>query len=126
MANDKKKILIVEEDLFLANIYRVKLEQEGYHVLVASGGQQGAEACKEFKPDMVMSEVLLVDLDGFALQETVRADGFDGQFIYLTKLGEKEDVDRGLKLGAKAYFIKTQVTFREVIERIKELFAIAV
>lgn len=120
MENGKKKVLIVEEDLFLANIYRVKLEQEGFEVRIAHGGSRGLEAFKELKPDLVLAEIVLTEVDGFAMLEEMRKLDGSAKVVFLTKLGEKEDVDRGLKLGAVAYFIKTQATFKEVVEKLKE------
>lgn len=122
MKDRKDKVLIVEEDLFLANIYRVKLEQEGFDVRIAHGGQRGLEAFAEFSPDLVLAEIVLTETDGFDMLEEMRKRaGGPIRAVFLTKLGEKEDIDRGLKLGAAAYFIKTQVTFKEVVEKLKEL-----
>jgi DNA-binding response OmpR family regulator len=122
MGNGKKKVLIVEEDLFLANIYRVRLEQEGFEVRIAHGGKRGLEVVAEFAPDLVLAEVMLTERDGFILLEEMRKQGHERmRLVFLTKLGEKEDVERGLKLGADAYFIKTQVTFREVLKKISAL-----
>ncbi len=117
------KILIVEDDLFLANIYRVKLEREGFKVDIAGSGTRGLEKFGESKPNLIITEVMLTGIDGFQLIERLHDEGYKGLFVFLTKLGEKEDVQRGLDLGADAYFIKTQVTFREVLNKIKELMA---
>lgn len=121
---NRKLILIVEEDLFLANIYRVRLEQEGFEVRIAHGGRQGLEMFTDFRPDLVLTEVMLTEPDGFTMAEEMlkKSDGA-ARIVFLTKLGEREDVDRGLKIGAKAYFIKTQVTFKEVIGEILVLLA---
>lgn len=120
---DKKKLLVIEEDLFLANIYKVKLEREGFEVKIAHGGEQGLEMYKEYKPDIVLMEIMLARIDGFELLQMMKKEsgGKAPCAVYLTKLGEKEDVERGLENGASAYFIKTQVTFQEVVSQINEL-----
>jgi len=118
------KVLIVEDDLFLANIYRAKLEQDGFQIRIAHGGGQGLQAFDEFSPDIVLSEVVLAGTDGFELLNELRGKASRPvRFVFLTKLGEREDVSRGLGLGVDAYFIKTQVTFKEVVQKLKELAA---
>jgi len=124
MEKGKCKVLVIEEDLFLANIYRAKLEQENFEVRIAHGGGQGLQAFDEFSPDIVLAEIVLAGTDGFSLLEELRGKGGRPfQFVFLTKLGEREDVTRGMQLGVDAYFIKTQVTFKEVVVKLKELAA---
>lgn len=118
------KILIVEDDNFLADIYKTKLELEGFKVTVATDGEKGLKMIQTKTPDLVLLDILLPKLDGFAILETVKqADSTvkDLPVILLTNLGQNEEVQKGLKLGAADYLIKAHFKPAEVVEKIKNI-----
>jgi len=120
----QNKILIVEDDNFLADIYKTKLELEGFKVTVATDGEKGLKMIQTKTPDLVLLDILLPKLDGFAILETVKQTDSavkDLPIILLTNLGQNEEVQKGLKLGAADYLIKAHFKPAEVVEKIKKI-----
>ncbi|MBI2552530.1 response regulator [Candidatus Uhrbacteria bacterium] len=121
----KTKILIVEDDTFLAGIYANKFEKEGFEVSLATDGEAGLKAAGKEKPDIVLLDILLPKLDGFEVLEKLKADtGLRAiPVILLTNLGQKEDVDKGLKLGAADYLIKAHFMPSETVDKVKKVLS---
>lgn len=119
----RPKILVVEDDSFLAGMYVTKLGLEGFSVDLASDGREGLKKAREWKPDLVLLDIILPIMDGFAVLEGLRLgeETRDIPIILLTNLGQKSDVERGLKLGASDYLIKAHFMPSEVIEKVKRL-----
>ncbi|MFC1687576.1 response regulator transcription factor [Patescibacteria group bacterium] len=117
------KILLVEDDAFLAGMYVTKLNLEGYHVTLASDGEEGLTVIKKEHPDIVLLDIVLPKKDGFDVLKEIRKDPAmnDIRIIMLTNLGQREDVSKGLKLGADDYLIKAHFMPSEVVEKIKTL-----
>lgn len=122
MAAKKAKILIVEDDEFLAGMYVTKLTKEGFDVVLASDGEDALVKVKE-KPVLILLDILLPKKDGFTVLKELKSDAATRNIpvILLTNLGEKEDVDHGLSLGAADYLIKAHFMPIEVIEKINAL-----
>lgn len=120
MAN---KILIVEDDKFLRELISQKLVKEQYDVSSAIDGEEGIKKIKEEKPDMVLLDLILPGIDGFEVLTKMKEDTSISNIpvIILSNLGQKEDIERGLKLGAKDYMIKAHFTPGEIIEKIKSI-----
>lgn len=118
-----KKILVVEDDKFLRELIVQKLIKEGYETSEAVDGEQGIKKVKEEKPDLVLLDLILPGIDGFEVLSKKREDPSVVQIpvIILSNLGQKEDVERGLKLGAVDYLIKAHFTPGEIIEKIKNI-----
>jgi DNA-binding response OmpR family regulator len=117
-----KKILIIEDDKFLRQLITQKLLKEGYDVLEAIDGEEGLKKVKEEKPDLVLLDLILPGIDGFeALSQMKKEDSLARiPIIILSNLGQKEDVERGLNLGAVDYLIKAHFTPGEIIEKVKK------
>ncbi len=123
MADKKdKKILLVEDDTFLANIYKTKFEMEGFEVEVAESGDKGLTLSKEVSPDIILLDVLLPKMDGFTILKKLKADKKTEKVpvIMLTNLGQKDDVDKGIKLGAVDYLIKAHFKPSETVDKVKK------
>ncbi len=118
-----KKILIVEDDKFLRELIVRKLANEGYEVVEAVDGEQGVQKVKETKPDLVLLDLILPGIDGFEVLARKKEDPFVASIpvIVLSNLGQKEDVDRGLELGATDYLIKAHFTPGEIIEKVRNI-----
>jgi len=119
----KQKILIIEDDGFLASIYAQKLELEGFEVAFATNGEDGLKLAQKDKPDLILLDLLMPQMDGFEVLEKVKADPTikDIKVLVLSNLGQKEDVDRCMKLGAVGYMIKAHSLPEETVKRIKEI-----
>jgi len=119
----KQKILIIEDDGFLASIYAQKLELEGFEVAFANNGEDGLKLAQKDKPDLVLLDLLMPRMDGFEVLEKLKAepDTRDIKVLVLTYLGQKEDVERCMKLGAAGYVIKAHSLPQETVKRVKAL-----
>lgn len=118
-----KKILIIEDDTFLSEMYATKLTQAGYQVEVADEGQKGIEKAKASQPDLILLDIVLPKMDGFEMLKLVKEDNQlkNIPVILLTNLGQKSEVEKGLSLGASAYIIKAHYTPAAVVAKIKEV-----
>lgn len=116
-------ILIVEDDLFLAEIYQKKFEMEGFKVSMANDGEKAVTDIKKKMPDLVLLDILLPKLDGFSVLEAIKSDNAskDIPVILLTNLGQQDDVQRGLEKGAADYLIKTHFKPSEVVDKVRKL-----
>lgn len=123
----KTKILIVEDDEFLANIYQTKFEIEGFKVFLAGDGEQGLKMAGTKEPEIILLDVLLPKLDGFAVLEQLKKNSStkDIPVILLTNLGQKEDVQKGLKMGAVDYLIKAHFKPSETVDKVKKVLSCA-
>lgn len=119
----KQKVLIIEDDGFLASIYAQKLELEGFEVAFATNGEDGLKLAQKDKPDLMLLDLLMPQMDGFEVLEKVKADPAtkDIKVLVLSNLGQKEDVDRCMKLGVVGYMIKAHSLPEETVKRIKEI-----
>lgn len=117
-----KKVLLIDDDPFILEMYILKLKEQGFQVESAGSGKEGLAKIKDFKPDMLLLDVVMPALDGFdVLQEIKKNPSANMKIILLTNLGQKEDVERGLLLGADDYIIKAHFTPSEVVEKVKSL-----
>ncbi len=118
----KVRVLLVEDDSFLAEMYVTKLSIEGFEVSRAEDGEKGARLAQKELPDLILLDILLPKKDGFEVLEILKKDTatINIPVILLTNLSQKEDIDRGLKLGAVDYLIKAQFMPSEVVEKIKK------
>lgn len=125
MPENKKRILLVEDDRFLSDMYSTKLAESGFEVELAVDGEEGLAKIKEKKPDLVLLDIVLPKKDGFEIMQEVRKDESlkNVLIIALTNLGQKEEVEKGMKLGANDYIIKAHFTPTEVDAKIRALFA---
>ena len=115
MATDVEEevsVLFIEDDAAVAEMYRLKLELDGYNVTMAPDGEQGLKLAREKPPDIVFLDIRLPHMDGFSVLEALRAEKALSQIpvIILSNYGEAELVERGLKLGALDYLIKAETT----------------
>jgi DNA-binding response OmpR family regulator len=110
--DEEVRVLFIEDDPAVAEMYKLKLELDGYTVTVAKDGEEGLMIANEEPPDIVFLDTRLPKMDGFAVLERLRSADRTSEIpvIILSNYGERELVDRGLKLGALEYLIKSQTT----------------
>jgi len=121
--NSAKRILIVEDDPFLIDIYTTKLKDIGFSIDVANDGEDGLRKLKEGNFDLLMLDIVLPHIDGWQVLKQISENEElkNLKVIVLSNLGQKEEVEKGLKLGAIKYLIKAHYTPQEVIEEIKKV-----
>ena len=120
--NMAKKILIIEDDKFLRELIVRKLAAENYEVNEAIEGDEGLKKIEEQKPDLVLLDLILPGIDGFEVLSRMKKNPDLAKIpvIILSNLGQKEEIERGLNLGANDYLIKAHFTPKEIIGKIKE------
>ena len=118
-----KKILIVEDDVFISEMYANKLQKAGFEVISVRDGQEAITKLEEIGPDLVLLDIVLPKIDGFEVLKTIKTDPKFKKIkvALLTNLGEGENIKKGLELGADAYLIKAHSIPSEIIEKVKEI-----
>ena len=121
MAKSNVKILIVEDDPTLLEMYSIKLEQEGLAFLTATDGEEGLELALAENPSVILLDIMMPKMDGFAVLSELKKNPAtkDTPILMLSNLGQKDDVAKGKKLGATDYVIKASMTPTQVVEKIK-------
>jgi len=118
-----KSILLIEDDPFLIDIYSTKLNNEGFSVDVVTDGGDVLAKIKEKKPDLLLLDIVLPNVDGWELLRKIKKeeDLKKLKVVILSNLGQKAEVEKGLDLGAVKYLIKARYTPSEVIKEIKKV-----
>lgn len=121
--NKKKRILLIEDDPFLSEIYVTKFEEGGFLVDVLENGILGIDVIKEKRPSIILLDIVMPKMDGFELLRMIKGDAESVRIpvVILSNLGEQENVERGLALGAVAYLVKAHYTPTEVVMKIKQI-----
>lgn len=116
------KILVVEDDRFLSKVYYTKLTKDGFDVILAVEGDEAIRKVKEEKPDVILLDLILPGKNGFEVLEEIKADDeySDIPVVIMSNLGQEKDIERGRKLGAVDYLVKTNYSINDVISKIKE------
>ena len=119
---DDVRILVVEDDASVAQMYRLKLELDGYSVDVAGDGLVALEKARTLHPDIIFLDIRLPKLDGLGVLEALRKDASTEHIpvVILSNWNEKELVERGIKLGALDHLIKSQTTPARLSQRLKD------
>lgn len=110
------KILLVEDDNNLREIYEARLQAEGYEIVSARDGEEALSVAIKEKPDLVISDVMMPKISGFDMLDILRTteETKNVKVIMMTALSQTEDKDRAEKLGADRYLVKSQVTLEDV------------
>jgi len=118
-----KKVLFVEDDDALAGVYLVRLQAEGFDVRRVSNGEEALAAATEYKPDLVLLDVMMPKVSGFDVLDILRntPETANLKVIMLTALSQDADRKRAQDLGVDDYLVKSQVVISDVILRIKQL-----
>ena len=123
---DKKKILIIDDDKFLLNMYSMKFEKNGFDVKVAQGAEDAFTILKEdFKPDVLLMDLIMPVMDGFEMYEKIKKDNLASGAIaiMLTNQGLVSDINRAKELGVHGYIVKATTIPSEVVEEVIEICA---
>lgn len=117
----KKKILLVEDDTALADVYQARLELEGLEVKQVNNGEDALSAALEFKPDLILLDAMMPKISGFDVLDILRntPDTAGIKVIMLTALSQPKDKERAENLGVDDYLVKSQVVIGDVIDRVK-------
>lgn len=121
MDTTKKKILLVEDDIALAAVYKSRLELEDFDTKEVHNGEDALMAAKEYKPDLILLDAMMPKISGFDVLDILRntPETADIKVIMLTALSQAKDKERAEELGVNDYLVKSQVVIGDVVERVK-------
>ena len=123
----KKKILLVEDDQALAAVYKSRLELEGFEVNHVANGELALSSAVEYKPDLVVLDAMMPKINGFDVLDILRntPETTNVRVVMLTALSQAKDKERAKELGADDYLVKSQVVISDVVDRIKHHLGIS-
>lgn len=115
------RILVAEDDEFLANAYRVKFTKSGFEVLLAADGQEALDIAHKNHPDLILLDLIMPKMDGFTVLETISRDPQLKKIpvIIASNLGQQEDIEKTKSLGAVDYIIKSDITLEDIVKKIR-------
>ncbi len=119
---ERKKILIVDDELSILVPLQFLMEKSGYEPKLAQSGKEAIEKISNFRPDLVLLDIMLPDLDGYEIYQRMREnkDWDDIKVIFLTAKNRDADIAKGLALGADAYIVKP-FSNTELLEKVEAL-----
>ena len=118
-----KKVLLVEDDSFLSNIYFIKLKEAGIVVDTAFSGEEAIIKIREQKPDLVLLDIILPGITGWEVLEKIRQDDDlrDIKVIVLSNIDEEKETNKGSKLGVERHIVKAHHTPSEIVKEVRDL-----
>ena len=127
MPSKQYKVVLVEDEKMLADMYATKFTMEGFDTHRAYDGAEGLSVAKDVKPDIILLYIIMPKLDGFGVLKALRDDDSFKKVpvLLLTNLGEDEDIKKGKQLGATDYFVKANHTPAEVVAKVKTILKIS-
>lgn len=120
-SKNRKRILLVEDDEGLAQVYTSRLDIEGFEVRRVPNGEDALSAAQEFKPDLIMLDVMMPKVNGFDVLDILRntPETTNIKIIMLTALSQEADRKKAEEMGVDDYLVKSQVVIADVVERVK-------
>lgn len=117
------KILIVEDDISLRDVYTARLQAEGYQISTASNGEEALAVAVKERPDLIILDIMMPRISGFDVLDIIRTTPqiAHTRVVMMTALSAPEDRERGEKLGVDEYLVKSQVTLEDVVATIKRV-----
>ena len=122
MSEGKTKILIVDDDNFLLDMYALKFTESGFEVMPSSGSTDALEKLRGgFIPDVMLLDIVMPKIDGFELMQAINKEKLGGNAIriILSNRGQPSDIELGNTLGAAGYIVKASATPTEVVEKVR-------
>jgi DNA-binding response OmpR family regulator len=122
MTTQKTKVLVIEDEKMLSEMYKTKFEMEGFEVFQAFDGKEGLDKAKAEKPDIILLDIILPKLDGFLVLKEIKSDAVFKKtpVLLLTNLGQDDDIKKGKSLGADGYFVKANHSPAEIVAQVRQ------
>ena len=126
MTEANKNVFLIDDDPFILDMYTLKFKEHGFGVDSARNGKEALEKLKTLKPDCILLDIVMPEMDGFEVLRELKKGKKGGlpKVILLTNLDQKEDVEKGMEFGADDYVIKAHFTPSEVVEKVKQVLQI--
>jgi len=119
---EAKRVLIIDDDLFIADLYSLELQKAGFVVTTASGGELGLSKIPLEHPNIILLDIAMPVMDGIAVLSKIRENPQDNNIkvMMLTNIRDEETIRLGLSKGADGYLLKTSLTPEQVVEEVKK------
>ena len=123
MTDEKIKVMLVEDDPFIRDIYQVKFSQEGFEVIVVDNGIKALKKLEQIIPNIILLDIIMPYMDGLETLKNIKSneDWKKIPIIMLTNISEKEKISESEKYGVSNYLIKSHFTPSEVVDKVKNL-----
>lgn len=115
-----KRILIAEDDAFLVKMYQLELQEAGYEIEIAKDGQKAIDSITKKEPDLLLLDLLMPDVDGFGVLTHIQKKGYKFPVIVLSNLSQEIDKEKCKALGARDYFVKSDMELDQLATLIKK------
>lgn len=127
MPDSNKKVVVVEDDITMREIIVSKVTSAGFKVIEADDGKKAVATIKKEKPDLVLLDLMIPELDGFGVLETIRADKDPAvaatKVIILSNLWSKDDIERTKKLSIEQFMVKAYHTTEDILDEVKKILS---
>lgn len=122
MRETKVKVLLIEDEKEVLELYRLKLSLDDYEVITAESGEEGLKKALTEKPDLIYLDIKMPQMDGFEVLQRLRAEKStkDTPIVILSNFDEQDMIEKGLTLGANEYLIKSQFTPEQISSKVKD------
>ncbi|HEY6736079.1 MAG TPA: response regulator [Candidatus Saccharimonadia bacterium] len=120
------RILMVEDDLTLADLYQMRMEAEGFEVKQCNDGEEALQAAKEFHPQLIVMDLMMPRLNGFDTIDILRhtPEFATTKIVVLSAMSQPEDIQKAKSLGADEYLVKSQMVISDVMARLREMLGL--
>lgn len=120
---DSKKILIVDDDKFLLDIYSLKFKSGGFDVDTAFGGEDAIKKIRDASPDILLLDIVMPGMDGIETLQKIKDENIARgmKIVILSNQSQQSDIDKATALGVDGYIIKAMSTPSEVVAKVKEI-----
>lgn len=120
----QKRILLIEDDKIVSTALKESLSEAGFQVLQAFDGVAGLEMARKERPDLILLDLMLAKKHGFEVLKELKssADTKDMRVVILSMLDSRDDLSKGMELGATSYIVKSQYALDQVVEELKTFF----
>lgn len=123
METSLKKIFIIEDEMPMARPLKLKLEKSGFEVKLALNGEEALEILSKENFDFIILDLVIPKINGFRILSEMKIKGINIPIIVLSNLSQLEDIKTAKELGARDYFVKSNVTVANVVEYVKNFFS---
>lgn len=118
----KKKILIIEDNADIIELYRIYFEQAGFQVLIGVDGLQGIVALLDQKPDIILLDIMMPQMNGFEVLEAIKfQSSIETPIVVCSNLSQESDKQKALEMGVKAYITKSDYEVPEIVKKTQEI-----
>jgi len=121
--NREIKVLIIEDDIYISEMYRIKFESEKFKTIITNNGVKILEIIEKEKPNIILLDIVMPVMDGFDVLKIIKNSKKHKNIpvVMLTNLSQKESIERGFELGAESYIVKSHFTPSEVVKKVRDI-----